>query len=89
MKNWNIIIKSTFNTACDLGKFRTFASIYRSSICLTFDAKSNKEVFNGMSFQEWASYAIGDGDFGYYPIEELEKFESLAKTKGIYSIDNY
>ena len=83
--NINRIICNTFSQAQTLNKFKTFAKIFRSTIDHNFSAELTNNYRNGMTFEEWASYRVGDDDFNYLDETIKAEFIRLAKEKGIYS----
>jgi hypothetical protein len=83
--NINRIICNTFSQAQTLNKFKTFAKIFRSTIDHNFSSELTDGYRGGMSFEEWASYRVGDDDFNYLEETVKAEFIRLAKAKGIYS----
>lgn len=84
----NQIIKGTYNNACDLNKFRTFAKIFRDTIQPFFSAEMNREAMLDMTFQEWAGYMIGDSHWSHIEENKMNEFIKLAKEKGVYAEEN-
>ena len=72
-------IKSQITQICCNTSFRKFGNAFRATIDKYFSQEMNKTELKGMSWQEYASYIIGDGN---YSVTE-EQFQNFKKHLNI------